>query len=251
MTTVSLDSCTPIEDDAAHTMASMAQFCPMAPIAKEFPAPAPNVVSVNKAPGGKARRGRDSTAMKVWDYEEDQRLFSAVQQMGKRWHKIAELLPDRTEAMCRNRYSRICMPFRPEMKGFKTSKNKCNTCGQFKKGHSCEVKGKLFVQTDPGLTTTTRPEQAPTPALQMPNTAPLSIPEAAFVLVTPPAQPSNEPPVQQPAQAPAIALAPPLLQPPTQPALISQRSTEAMLSDAWKVIKALDPNLTTYQRFVA
>jgi hypothetical protein len=55
----------------------------------------------------------------------------------------------------------------------------------------------------------------------------------------------------QPAQAPAIAPAPPPQQPPTQPALYSERSAEAMLSDAWKVIKALDPNLTTYQRFVA
>ena len=89
-----------------------------------------------------------STNMRVWEYDEDQMLLAAVQKLGKRWRAISRLFPDRSEAMCRNRFTRIYAPHRPEMKGWKPSVNRCNACGQYKKGHSCSAKNKLFCGND-------------------------------------------------------------------------------------------------------
>jgi len=98
-----------------------------------------------EALSGRKARAQGSSAMRVWEYEEDQMLLEAVKRYGKRWRAIARHFPDRTEAMCRNRYTRIYAPHRPEMKGWKPSVNRCNACGMLKKGHSCAAKGNLFV----------------------------------------------------------------------------------------------------------
>jgi len=104
---------------------------------------------MTQGPAKKPRANRaTSGAMRVWEYEEDQALLAAVSKFGKRWREIARLFHNRSEAMCRNRYTRIFAPHRPEMKGWKPSVNRCNACGQLKKGHSCAAKGKLFVNAD-------------------------------------------------------------------------------------------------------
>ena len=44
---------------------------------------------------------------KKWSSEEDAKLLDAVVKKNRRWSKIVKSLPNRTEAMCRNRFSRI------------------------------------------------------------------------------------------------------------------------------------------------
>jgi len=124
----------------------MGESCPVSPLHMTQPV-APMMTNLPPAARPKqAKASRpSSSSMRVWEYEEDQMLLAAVAKMGKRWRAIARLFPDRSEAMCRNRYTRIFAPHRPEMKGWKPSVNRCNACGQYKKGHSCASKGKLFV----------------------------------------------------------------------------------------------------------
>ena len=64
-----------------------------------------------------------------WEHTEDHMLKCAISKYGNRWKKVAECLAGRTEAMCRNRWQRL----HPSKGG----QNKCSTCGELKRGHSC------------------------------------------------------------------------------------------------------------------
>ena len=74
-------------------------------------------------------------------------LLNAVRAHGKKWRMISALIPGRTEAMCRNRFTRMEAPERTEMKGWSEPRNKCNACGQLKKGHTCTAKAGLVVNS--------------------------------------------------------------------------------------------------------
>jgi len=117
-------------DDA---LALMTESCPVSPLSRG--SPTPNVLAAI-APTDKK--------MSLWTYDEDAKLRAAVQNYGNRWRKIAGIFPDRTEAMCRNRYTRMLAPNRPNMKNWKQPRNRCNACGELKKGHSCKEKARLF-----------------------------------------------------------------------------------------------------------
>mmetsp|Transcript_27567 Transcript_27567/g.70243 ORF Transcript_27567/g.70243 Transcript_27567/m.70243 type:complete len:285 (+) Transcript_27567:369-1223(+) len=163
----------------------MGESCPVSPMvmtqpvspAQPMEAPwaatseAPIVVEAAAAPAKRVPRA-SAASMRVWEYEEDQILLAAVAKYGKRWRAIARLFSDRTEAMCRNRYTRIFAPHRPEMKGWKPCVNRCNACGQYKKGHSCSAKGKLFVGAE--VPTAFGNTGAPVPAAQLAPLRPLA-----------------------------------------------------------------------------
>lgn len=112
-----------------------------------IPAPLSPLYPMVEGSAQKRSRKMGAQDMRVWDFEEDQKLLDLVDRLGKRWKAISGEFADRTEAMCRNRYGRMCAPHKPEMKNWKESKNKCGACGQLKKGHSCPVKNKLLVTT--------------------------------------------------------------------------------------------------------
>lgn len=103
-----------------------------------------NTMHVDEA-DGQPRIRPYTMSMSQWSFEEDQALLQGIAHFGKRWKKIAEHIPHRTEAMCRNRFIRMEAPRRPEMKGYKVSKNRCNYCGALKKGHSCKAKAETFI----------------------------------------------------------------------------------------------------------
>lgn len=79
---------------------------------------------------------RPHIEMRPWHPEEDQILLSAINEHGSKWRSIATRLPGRSQAMCRNRYQRITAPSKPGVK----SRNRCTTCGEFKRGHTCLAK---------------------------------------------------------------------------------------------------------------
>lgn len=89
----------------------------------------------------KTRRGRTAAEMKPWTEEEDQNLIAYVKKYGRRWRTIQRLFPDRTEAMCRNRFARMEAPDRTDLQSWRAPVNRCNRCGEIKKGHSCTMTG--------------------------------------------------------------------------------------------------------------
>lgn len=84
---------------------------------------------------------------RAWEPEEDEVLLDAVQKLGAKWKMIAQTLVGRSEAMCRNRFQRINAP----LKGA-PSRNKCTTCGELKRGHTCYGKRDLVVEGTGGPT---------------------------------------------------------------------------------------------------
>ena len=75
------------------------------------------------------------TQGRAWDPEEDAQLLAAIERIGFHWKAVAKALEStgRTDAMCRNRYTRIKAP----MKAGVECKNRCKRCGQMKRGHTC------------------------------------------------------------------------------------------------------------------
>lgn len=75
------------------------------------------------------------TQGRAWDPEEDAALLAAIERIGFHWKAVAKALEStgRTDAMCRNRYTRIKAP----MKAGVECKNRCKRCGQMKRGHTC------------------------------------------------------------------------------------------------------------------
>lgn len=74
--------------------------------------------------------------MRVWAPEEDRLIIEMLAQHGSRWAKIVKELPGRTISSVRNRWQRIDRGRRITQSG-KVSKNRCQWCGQPKRGHLC------------------------------------------------------------------------------------------------------------------
>jgi len=168
-----------------------------------------------------------SSAMRVWEYEEDQILMTAVSKLGKRWRAISRLFHDRSEAMCRNRHARIFAPMRTEMKGWKPSVNRCNACGQLKKGHSCPAKGKLFVNAETALVSEPEPPTVlarPEPQFAAPPSSPPLLLQSSSTLAS-----MLQPDVEfltDPAPAPAPAVQATAMPAPIPPPLLPECSDE-------------------------
>lgn len=118
----------------------------------------------------KSRRGRAGSEMKAWTEEEDNKLKAYVKVYGPRWRTISRLFPDRTEAMCRNRYGRMEALNRTDLSSWRPAVNRCNKCGQIKKGHTCTVTGNQRGR-GPNFTATTM-VAAPPPQTMTPHTLP-------------------------------------------------------------------------------
>ena len=93
--------------------------------------PAPQSTPARRADKG----GVPFAPMRSWVAEEDRVLLASLEELGPRWRVIAKRLPARTEAMCRNRWQRI----RDGAKYGIRSRNRCNTCGELKRGHTCQT----------------------------------------------------------------------------------------------------------------
>ena len=74
--------------------------------------------------------------MKAWEPEEDRLIIELLATIGPRWSKIVKALPGRTISSIRNRWQRIDKGLKMREEGHE-SKNRCNICGQPKRGHVC------------------------------------------------------------------------------------------------------------------
>ena len=74
--------------------------------------------------------------MRAWEPEEDRLIIELLAKLGPRWSKISKMLPNRTISSIRNRWQRIDKGRKLRDEG-KLSKNRCNVCGQPKRGHVC------------------------------------------------------------------------------------------------------------------
>jgi len=74
--------------------------------------------------------------MRAWDPEEDQRIIELLEELGPKWSKIVQALPGRSVSSVRNRWQRIEKGRRLRMNG-QESKNRCQQCGEPKRGHVC------------------------------------------------------------------------------------------------------------------
>jgi len=92
--------------------------------------------------------------MAAWEpYEDDLLKVAVTKYRDSRgrpmWSSIASEVPQRTYAMCRNRYARIlAAPDSASIDEAGRTPNKCTACGQIKKGHTCHaMRGELDVVT--------------------------------------------------------------------------------------------------------
>jgi len=74
--------------------------------------------------------------MRAWEPEEDRLIIEMLSLHGPRWGKIVKELPGRTISSVRNRWQRIDKGRRMSAAGAE-SKNRCQWCGQPKRGHVC------------------------------------------------------------------------------------------------------------------
>lgn len=74
--------------------------------------------------------------MKAWEPEEDRLIIELLADLGPRWSKISQALPGRSISSIRNRWQRIDKGRKMHEEG-KISKNRCQICGQPKRGHVC------------------------------------------------------------------------------------------------------------------
>lgn len=84
--------------------------------------------------------------MRAWDPEEDRLIIEMLSQHGPRWAKIVKELPGRTISSVRNRWQRIDRGRRITQSGAgdgELRKNRCQWCGQPKRGHVCFVRMQL------------------------------------------------------------------------------------------------------------
>ena len=126
------------------------QASPGSPSGKMSPLPRPPPPP--KALGSMTPKTRcipNPANMKMWEPEEDATMLEALAVHGPRWSKISAQLPGRTEAMCRNRYQRIMAP----IKKAGMSHNRCTSCGEFKRGHTCRARLGLSGLPLPGAST--------------------------------------------------------------------------------------------------
>ena len=81
--------------------------------------------------------------MSQWTYEEDQILLQAVETYTNNkgqpiWSRVGNKIGSRTGQDCRCRYRRILNGLQRRNSGQRG--NKCLTCGQLRRGHSCPGK---------------------------------------------------------------------------------------------------------------
>jgi len=74
--------------------------------------------------------------MKAWEPEEDRIIIELLGELGPRWSKIVKALPGRSISSIRNRWQRIDKGRKLRDEGHQ-SKNRCNICGEPKRGHVC------------------------------------------------------------------------------------------------------------------
>ena len=74
--------------------------------------------------------------MKAWEPEEDRLIIEMLASLGPRWSKISQALPGRSISSIRNRWQRIDKGRQMRAAGC-ISKNRCQLCGQPKRGHVC------------------------------------------------------------------------------------------------------------------
>jgi hypothetical protein len=74
--------------------------------------------------------------MKAWEPEEDRLIIQLLAELGPRWSKIVKALPGRTISSVRNRWQRIDKGQKLREEGAE-SKNRCQVCGEPKRGHVC------------------------------------------------------------------------------------------------------------------
>lgn len=74
--------------------------------------------------------------MKAWEPEEDRLIIELLGELGPRWSKIVQALPGRTISSIRNRWQRI-EKGRKLLEEGAESKNRCQICGEPKRGHVC------------------------------------------------------------------------------------------------------------------
>merc|ERR1711988_1984112 len=79
-----------------------------------------------------------------WEADEDDKLRSAIALHGTQWRAVADMVPGRNDAQCRNRYLRMCAV--PTLKKDGRPPNRCQICGQVYKGHACTGRVNLEVQ---------------------------------------------------------------------------------------------------------
>jgi len=77
--------------------------------------------------------------MKAWEPEEDSTILRLLEELGPKWSRIVKELPGRTVSSVRNRWQRIEKGRKLRADG-KESKNRCQQCGQSKRGHVCLAK---------------------------------------------------------------------------------------------------------------
>lgn len=74
--------------------------------------------------------------MRAWEPEEDQTIIELLDKFGPKWSKIVQQLPGRSVSSVRNRWQRIEKGRKLRMAG-QESKNRCQQCGEPKRGHVC------------------------------------------------------------------------------------------------------------------
>ena len=74
--------------------------------------------------------------MRAWDPEEDQTIIELLDELGPKWSKIMQSPPGRSVSSVRNRWQRIEKGRKLRMNG-QESKNRCQQCGEPKRGHVC------------------------------------------------------------------------------------------------------------------
>ena len=77
--------------------------------------------------------------MRAWDPEEDNIIITLLNQLGPKWSRIVQQLPGRSVSSVRNRWQRIEKGRKLREAG-QESKNRCQRCGQPKRGHVCTAK---------------------------------------------------------------------------------------------------------------
>jgi len=77
--------------------------------------------------------------MKAWEPDEDRMILEMLDLLGPKWSKIVQKLPGRSISSVRNRWQRIEKGRKLREAG-ESLKNRCQQCGQPKRGHVCMAK---------------------------------------------------------------------------------------------------------------
>merc|ERR1711971_610634 len=88
--------------------------------------------------GGAGMTGGVHAHMRAWEPEEDECITMLLDQFGPKWTRIVQQLPGRTVSSCRNRWQRIEKGNKMRAAGLE-SKNRCQRCGEPRRGHICRV----------------------------------------------------------------------------------------------------------------